>query len=226
VKQLVIAIDGPAASGKSTTARLTAKRLGYLFVDTGAMYRAVTLKVLEHGADPSDEPAVSRLARETSIRLVQQGGDLRVILDGRDVSREIRAPEVTRAVSAVSAMKPVRELMVREQRSIGANGGVILEGRDIGTVVFPDADLKIYMVADVQRRAQRRQKDLEQQGRPVVLDELVNEIVQRDKKDAERSISPMRPADDAVVLDTSGLKIEEQVEFIVERANELLQQRA
>jgi cytidylate kinase len=226
VKQLVIAIDGPAASGKSTTARLTAKRLGYLFVDTGAMYRAVTLKVLEHGTDPSDEPAVSRLARETSIRLVQQGGDLRVILDGRDVSREIRAPEVTRAVSAVSAMKPVRELMVREQRSIGANGGVILEGRDIGTVVFPDADLKIYMVADVQRRAQRRQKDLEQQGRPVVLDELVNEIVQRDKKDAERSISPMRPADDAVVLDTSGLKIEEQVEFIVERANELLQQRA
>lgn len=226
MKQLVIAIDGPAASGKSTTARLTAKRLGYLFVDTGAMYRAVTLKVLEHGADPSDEPAVSRLARETSIRLVQQGGDLRVILDGRDVSREIRAPEVTRAVSAVSAMKPVRELMVREQRSIGANGGVILEGRDIGTVVFPDADLKIYMVADVQRRAQRRQKDLEQQGRPVVLDELVNEIVQRDKKDAERSISPMRPADDAVVLDTSGLKIEEQVEFIVERANELLQQRA
>lgn len=226
MKQLVIAIDGPAASGKSTTARLTAKRLGYLFVDTGAMYRAVTLKVLEHGTDPSDEPAVSRLARETSIRLVQQGGDLRVILDGRDVSREIRAPEVTRAVSAVSAMKPVRELMVREQRSIGANGGVILEGRDIGTVVFPDADLKIYMVADVQRRAQRRQKDLEQQGRPVVLDELVNEIVQRDKKDAERSISPMRPADDAVVLDTSGLKIEEQVEFIVERANELLQQRA
>jgi cytidylate kinase len=221
LKKFVIAIDGPAASGKSTTARLTAERLGYLFVDTGAMYRAMTLKVLQHRLDPQEKETVGELAAKTRIELHLVGGKCKVVLDGKDVTDEIRSPEVTRAVSAVSAIPKVREMMVREQKRIGEQGGVILEGRDIGTVVFPDADLKIFMQADVGKRAQRRQKELAQRSVHIQLDDLQREIHQRDEKDSQREVSPLRKADDAVILDTSDLSIEEQVEFIIKKVKEL-----
>lgn len=222
MKNLVIAIDGPAASGKSSTSKLAAKRLGYLYVDTGAMYRAMTLNVLEHNINPSDQQAIIDLADKTAIELKVRDGDLKVFLNTRDVTENIRTQQVTRAVSAVSAIQNVRNLMVREQRKMGECRGIVVEGRDIGTVVFPDADLKIYMVADVERRAKRRQKELEEQGVAVQLDELMKEIRERDEKDSARHVSPLRKAEDAVVLDTSTLSIDEQVEFIVRKAEEIL----
>jgi cytidylate kinase len=225
LKNLVIAIDGPAASGKSSTSKLAAKRLGYVYVDTGAMYRAMTLKVLDHKIQLGDQQAIIDLAEKTAIELRVCDGDLKVFLDNQDVTEKIRSLQVTRAVSAVSAIQDVRHLMVREQRKMGERGGIVVEGRDIGTVVFPNADLKIYMVADVERRAKRRQKDLEQQGVSVDLDELIGEIRERDEKDSGRHVSPLRKAEDAVVLDTSTLSIEDQVEFIVKNVEEILQRK-
>ncbi len=221
MKKFVIAIDGPAASGKSTTARLSAQKLGYLFVDTGAMYRAMTLKVLEDDLDPHDPQVVRRLAGETRIELRQDGGRTKVILDGRDVTDAIRSREVTLAVSAVSAVPSVREVMVREQQRLGESGGVILEGRDIGTVVFPDADLKFFMQADVQKRALRRQSELAERSVHVPLEELERELQDRDEQDSGRALSPLRKADDAIVLDTSDLSIDEQVQFIITKVEEL-----
>ena len=223
MKKLVIAIDGPAASGKSTTSKLIARRLGYLYVDTGAMYRAMTLKVLEQKIDLDDQSAIGQLARQTKISLVHINNELRVLLDGRDVSRAIRSPQVTKSVSAISMIDSVREVMVREQRRMGTEGGIVLEGRDIGTVVFPKADLKVYMVADVEKRASRRQKDLEKQGVEVSLEDLKQEIIERDQKDSKRNISPLRKADDAIVIDTSDLTVDQQVELIVTKANSVLQ---
>lgn len=223
MKKLVIAIDGPAASGKSTTSKLIARRLGYLYVDTGAMYRAMTLKVLEQKIDLDDRDAIGQLARQTKISLVHINNELRVLLDGRDVTRAIRSPQVTKSVSAISMIDSVREVMVREQRRMGTEGGIVLEGRDIGTVVFPNADLKVYMVADVEKRASRRLKDLEKQGIEVSLEDLKQEIIERDRKDSKRNISPLRKADDAIVIDTSDLTVDQQVELIVTKANSVLQ---
>ncbi len=223
MKKLVIAIDGPAASGKSTTSKLIARRLGYLYVDTGAMYRAMTLKVLEQKIDLEDQTAIGQLARHTKISLVHINNELRVLLDGRDVTRAIRSQQVTKSVSAISMIDAVREVMVREQRRMGTEGGIVLEGRDIGTVVFPNADLKVFMVADVEKRASRRQKDLEKQGVEVSLEDLKQEIIERDRKDSKRNISPLRKADDAIVIDTSDLTVDQQVELIVTKANSVLQ---
>jgi cytidylate kinase len=222
---LVIAIDGPAASGKSTTAKLTADNLGYLYVDTGAMYRAMTLKVLEHGIDPNDKDKVAQLAQSTEIRFDCKTPAVKVILDSRDVTKSIRSREISNAVSAVSAIKEVREVMVREQREIGKNGGVVCEGRDIGTVVFPGADLKIFMVADLDERALRRQREFAQSNTRIDLDTLQKEIIRRDDWDSHRDISPLRKADEAILLDTTHLSIDEQVDFIVERARKLIEQR-
>jgi cytidylate kinase len=219
--KIVIAIDGPAAAGKSTTARLVAERLGYLHVDTGAMYRAMTLKVLSQGIDPNNGAEVERVAEQTEIRLERETGSLRVFVDGRDVTEEIRRPEVERAVSAVSSYRKVREVMVREQRRMGERGGIVLEGRDIGTVVFPEAGLKIYMVANVEERARRRQKELEAQGIKTSIEDLVREIVMRDDRDSNRALSPLRKADDAIILDTSTMTIDQQVDFIVKKAKEI-----
>jgi len=225
LRKIIIAIDGPAASGKSTTARLVAERLGYLYIDTGAMYRAVALKVLEHGLDVDDVEGISKLVEKTEVRLVQSKDGLKVYLDGRDVTDEIREPEVTNASSAVSAIPKVRELLVREQRKMGESGGIVLEGRDIGTVVFPNADLKIYMVADDEERARRRQRELLQKGgaKAPDLSVLIQEIQERDKRDSSRAISPLRKAADAIELDTSNLTIEEQVEFVLREARKLIQ---
>jgi len=215
LKKLVIAIDGPAASGKSTTARLVAGRLGYMHVDTGAMYRAMTLKVLSAGIHPDDTEEISRLAQRTDIRLSVSGGAAAVMLDGVDVTARIRTPEVTGAVSQVSSIAAVRELMVREQRRLASGGGVVLEGRDIGTVVLPDADVKIFLVADETERARRRQKELREKNVEVTLDALLNEIHERDRRDSSRDLSPLRRAPDAVEVDTSRLTVEGQVERIL-----------
>lgn len=223
LKRIAIAIDGPAASGKSTTAKLVALRLGYMHIDTGAMYRALTLEVLRRKISPDDEAGVRKLARKSRVRLEQGKHGNRVLLNDEDVSAEIRTPKVTRAVSAVSSFPFVRALMVHEQRKMGAHGGIVLEGRDIGTVVLPKADLKIFMVASVTERARRRKKDLALVGEEVDEHELEQEIAERDRKDSTREASPLKKAVDALELDTTNVTIEEQVEFIVKKANEIIQ---
>jgi cytidylate kinase len=222
---LVIAIDGPAASGKSTTARLVAEHLGYLHIDTGAMYRAVTLKVLRSGLSPSDESRIPALLTDISVSFKRSGDTCHVLLDGEDVSDEIRTSRVTRAVSAVSSLAVVREAMVREQRKLGARGGVVLEGRDIGTVVFPDADLKVFLVAGLDARAGRRRKELRDRGLDADEKTLRSEIEERDRLDSTRAASPLRRAVDAIVVDTSNLSIEEQVSRVLEYARDRMKEK-
>jgi CMP/dCMP kinase len=222
LKKITIAIDGPAASGKSTTAKLVAHKLGYLHIDTGAMYRAITLKTLDEKIDLGDKKEIVHLAQTSAIRLEVKDGMTKVFLDGTEVTKRIRTQLVNRSVSTVSSYKGVREVMVQEQQKMAANGGVVLEGRDIGTVVLPKAELKIFMVASVEERALRRKKDLAQVGIEANQDDLVKEIEARDQKDSTRETSPLRKAPDAIELDTSHLTIEEQVNFILERAQELI----
>ncbi|HVK40662.1 MAG TPA: (d)CMP kinase [Candidatus Kapabacteria bacterium] len=216
-RRLVIAIDGPAASGKSTTARNVAHRLGYTYIDTGAMYRAATLAVLRAGIDPSDREAVERIACRTSIRFRRaDDGSLDTLLDGEDVSAEIRSPEVTAHVSAVSSYPRIREHLVALQQQMGREGGVVLDGRDIGTVVFPDADVKVFMVADLRARAERRKAELSTQGTDVDLGGLQADLERRDHLDSTRELSPLTKAEDAVEIDTSTMSIEAQVEKVLE----------
>lgn len=224
MKKIIIAIDGPAGSGKSTTARLVAQKLGYIYIDTGAMYRALTLKVIELGIDPNDESSIIKIAENTKIELLYENGNLKVILDGKDVSEKIRSPEVTSLVSIVSAHPKLRDIMVKKQRELGRNGGVVMDGRDIGTVVFPDADLKIFMTADVKERAKRRQKELKAQGFNVEIEKLIKEIEERDKFDSTREVGPLKKADDAIEIDTTNLTIDEQVELVLKKAYELINQ--
>ncbi len=214
---MIIAIDGPAASGKSTTARRVAEELGITYLDTGAMYRAVTLAVLEQGIDIRDEGALKKLLSTMDLSLRTESGKTVITLNGRDVSERIRAGDVTAHVSAVSAVPIVREVMVKLQRDLGNRDDSVVEGRDIGTVVFPEADHKFFIVADYRTRAERRQKDLKQIGEERSLDELVEDLKRRDKKDSSRDHSPLKQADDAIVIDTSRLSIEEQVKIIVDK---------
>ncbi|HXX65425.1 MAG TPA: (d)CMP kinase [Bacteroidota bacterium] len=215
-RKLVIAIDGPAASGKSTTAKLVAERLGYIHLDTGAMYRAITLKVLRAGIRPEDEEAIALLVRSTHVELRQAGAAAHVLLDGEDVSANIRTPEVTRAVSAVSSQRAVRSVMVREQRRMGERGGIVLEGRDIGTVVFPDADVKFFLIAGIEARARRRAEELRVSGREADAALLAQEIRERDALDSSRQESPLKRAADAIEVDTSDLTIDEQVRIVLD----------
>lgn len=222
MRKIVIAIDGPAASGKSTTAKLVARRLGYLHIDTGAMYRAITLRVLEEEIALDDVKSIRSVAERSKVRLERIDHANRVLLDGRDVTKEIRSREVTRAVSMISSYQPVRDVLVREQRRIAKDGGVVLEGRDIGTVVLPKADLKIFMVASAGERATRRKKELEQSGTIVDRHVLEQEILERDRKDTMRAASPLQKAADAIELDTSLLTIDQQVEFVIAKANKVI----
>ena len=199
--------------------------MDYLFIDTGAMYRAVTLRALEEQLDPNDEGRIGELAEETQFTFDQSKGEFRVKVNNRDVTHAIRSQAVTRAVSRISAIKKVREVMVEQQRRIAARGGVVIEGRDIGTVVVPDADLKIFLVAKVDERAKRRRKELHDRGIDVPAELLVEEIEERDRKDSSREISPLRKADDAIELDTSRLTVEQQVNYVVEKANKILKNR-
>jgi cytidylate kinase len=223
-RKLVIAIDGPAASGKSTTAQRVAEQLGYLHVDTGAMYRAATLKVLRAGIPAADQERVAALVESARIELRSANGSQRVLLDGEDVTEEIRTPEVTRAVSAVSSIRRVRDVMVREQRRMGADGGIVLEGRDIGTVVFPGADLKFFMVAGIEARARRRGDELRTRGIQADVDRLKDELRDRDTIDSTRSESPLKKADDAIEVDTSDLTIEQQVALVIATARRVMEE--
>lgn len=222
MKKIVIAIDGPAAAGKSTTARRVAKTLGYLHIDTGAMYRAVALKVLKAKIPLDAAHEIEKITESTNVQLERRDGENRVFLDGTDVSGEIRSPRVTRAVSKISSYPFVRRIMVREQRKLAMGGGVVLEGRDIGTVVLPDADLKIFMIADVTERARRRRKELAEVGIDIDEAALADELANRDKQDSTRDVSPLKKANDAIELDTSSLSIDDQVTFIVQKAKEKL----
>jgi cytidylate kinase len=216
-RQLVIAIDGPAGSGKSTIAARLAKKLGYVNLESGAMYRALALKALEQQVSVDDPIALRRLADETTIELQPQPDGNRVLLDGRDVSQRIRESDVTLAASRVSMHPPVREVMVGRQREMGANGGVVMEGRDIGTAVFPNADVKVFLDADARIRAERR---VAQNGThtPEEAQRIIEDLVQRDQRDRTRAISPLVPAQDATIIDSTYLTIDEalsQVEQLV-----------
>ncbi len=217
-KKLVIAIDGPAASGKSTTAKLVAKKLGYLYIDTGAMYRAMGLKASRLGIPMSDAGAIAAMAGSTSVTQRPGRRGAATYLDGRDVSREIRTPEVSQLASDISTISAVRRRLVAQQQEMGRDGGVVMEGRDITTVVFPDADVKIYMEASVGERARRRQAELARKGINSSLEEIEDQIRARDLQDSSRSDSPLSRAPGAMVIDTTGLSIDRQVELVLEQA--------
>lgn len=212
----VIAIDGPAGSGKSTTAKIVAERLGYTYLDTGAMYRALTYYALENKINPADEKKLAEIAEQLPLEFRRKDGGNLVYLNGQDISSEIRTPEVTKNVSEVSAHLLVRKAMVAKQKEFGMNGSIVAEGRDTTTVVFPDADLKIYMDASVTERARRRLLDLSNMGIESDLSEQEQDICRRDEYDSGREHSPLTRAKDAEVIDTTNLTIEEQVDRIVE----------
>ena len=216
---MIIAIDGPAASGKSTTARLVAQRLGFTYLDTGAMYRTVTLALLQNNISFSNIPEVEKVISTLDIQLSTKDGKTEVILNGVDVTDSIRTTTVTENVSAVSAIPEVRKSMVELQRKIGQQSDCVVEGRDIGTVVFPDAKWKFYIVANTETRALRRQKDLAKLGEHRTIEDLIKEIELRDLKDSTRDHSPLRKAPDAIEIDTSSLTIDEQVSFIIQTIN-------
>lgn len=226
----VIAIDGPAGSGKTTLARALAERLGLLYYDTGALYRAVTLAAIERGVPPDDEEAVATLARTLRITLtppdVEDGRPYTVRLDGRDVTWEIRSPRVDAHVSIVAAHPAVRRVLLNVQRDAARQGGVVMAGRDIGTVVAPDATVKIYLSASPRVRAERRWRQLQAQGSTVTLRTVEREIRRRDKLDAEREAAPLRPAEDAILLDTDTLTIDEMVERAMALVEAAQRQRA
>lgn len=208
---LVIAIDGPSGAGKSTIARLLADRLGYLQIDTGAMYRAVALLMSRAGVNLDDGEAVTRFCAGLEVRLENEAGVPRVIANGRDVTGQIRTPEVSLMTSRISALKPVRDALLLAQREMGRNGGVVLEGRDIGTVVFPDADLKFFLSASPEVRGRRRHAELSARGERISLAETIAAVVRRDEQDSQRELAPLRQADDAIPVDSSDLGIEEVV---------------
>lgn len=213
-KKLVVAIDGPAGAGKSTIAKLAAEKLGYAYIDTGAMYRSVAWKFLQTGA-AFDEAFISKLANEMVIEFRPEAKINRVFVDGVEVTDAIRSAEVTANVSRVAAIGDVREAMVAQQRRMGEAGGVLMDGRDIGTVVFPNAQVKIFLTATVEERALRRYKELAAKGEKVDLQQLREDIAYRDKQDSERKISPLRQADDALYLDTSKMTIDQVTAFIL-----------
>ncbi|HEY9899749.1 MAG TPA: (d)CMP kinase [Pantanalinema sp.] len=218
MNRLVIAIDGPAGAGKSTVARRVAQQLGLVFLDTGAMYRALTWKALATGLDLGDEAALTELAKRCAIAFTPGAEGDRVAIDDEDVTEAIRTPEVTRRVSEVAKVAGVRRELVALQQAIGRAGGVVAEGRDIGTVVFPWADLKIFLVASPAERARRRARDLERAGHVVDVTALELEISRRDSLDSTREHSPLKPAEDAILLDSDGLSADEVVAAIVARA--------
>ncbi|HWQ43141.1 MAG TPA: (d)CMP kinase [Desulfosporosinus sp.] len=211
---LQIAIDGPAGAGKSTVAKSVAKQLNLFYVDTGAMYRAIAYKALKNGVSIEDESRVSQIA--TTIEVVLDHSDERIVwCDGENVTQAIRSPEISRAVSIVAAYPGVRERLVALQRLEADRGGVVMDGRDIGTHVLPEADLKIFLTAAIEERARRRWLELESSGKIIPFVEVAHDMQKRDRLDTGREVSPLEPAQDAVILDTTGLSVEEIVTQIV-----------
>jgi cytidylate kinase len=220
MKPIVIAIDGPAGAGKSTVARGLAERLGLLYVDSGATYRAAALKALKAGVSPDDEPAVVELVASAIIQFVAGDSGPRVLLDGDDVTAAIRSPEVSLAASKVSRYPAVRQKMISLQRSLARGRGVVMEGRDIGTVVFPEASLKVFLTAASEERARRRLEDDQQRGQVVSLEQTIAAIEQRDQLDRGRELSPLVAAPDAVEVDSTNLSADQVVERILALARE------
>ena len=212
--KLVVAIDGPAGAGKSTVAKLVAQELHLVYIDTGAMYRAVAWKVLYQKKGVTTA-AIEEVAKDIDVRLYYEGGRTRVFVDGKEVTDEIRTPEISHIVSKVASLALVREKMVELQRKMAESGSVLMDGRDIGTNVLPNASVKIYLTASIEERAKRRAKELLEKGHAVSEADVEKEIAARDKADMEREISPLRQADDAVLLDTTGLSIKEVVSRIL-----------
>jgi cytidylate kinase len=219
-KRLIIAIDGPVGSGKSTLARRVAELMGYVYIDTGAMYRSIALKVLRRGVSLDAAEDLAALASDTRIDLRSQGGAQQVFLDGEDVTLAIRTPEVAQGASKVAVVPGVRKVLVAEQRRAGEQGGVVMEGRDIGSVVFPDAHLKIFLTASPEIRAGRRWREHEQKGDAIDLARTLEEIHERDRRDSERSSSPLVRAKDAVVVDSTAMEPEEVARLVVMLARE------
>lgn len=213
---MIIALDGPASSGKSTTAKLLGEKIGFLYIDTGAMYRAMTVKAKRNNINYTDDSGIISLLDSTEItqQIDPETGLTKTFLNNDDVSEEIRTPEISKGVSSVCAIPAVRRKLVELQRKMGQGQNVILDGRDIGTVVFPDADYKFYFDADLDIRAQRRYKEMKEKGIEITFEEIRNDIARRDKQDSEREDSPLKPAADAIHIDTSKLSIEEQIEEI------------
>ena len=213
---MIVAIDGPSGAGKSSLAKRIARDLRFTYLDTGAIYRALALKILRRGVDLNDAAALSAIVIDTDIDLRGRNGQLLVFLDGEDVSASIRTPEVSQMASKASAIAMVRHRLLDLQRDLGRRGNVVAEGRDIGTVVFPGAEVKIYLDASIEERARRRCDELRAAGREVSLDETMIEMEERDKRDSERDIAPLRKAADALALDSSGLTADEVAEKVLQ----------
>jgi cytidylate kinase len=216
MRKQVIAIDGPASSGKSTTAKLVARRLGFVYLDTGAMYRAITLKALRKGINPQDEKELTEIARNSKLDLIDEKGINKVFLDEEDVTELIREPRINRAVSLVSVHKGVRIALVSKQKGLGKKHNLVAEGRDTTTVVFPDATLKVYLDCDIKERAKRRMLEFKGKGINTTLEEQEKELSRRDKIDSEREASPLKKDPGAIMVDTTNLTIQEQAEKIVQ----------
>lgn len=222
-KGLIIAVDGPAGAGKSSSSRMLAERLGYRYVDTGALYRAVGLLAWEQGISPDDQPALAALCDTLSLRFVSGEEGTRLLLGERDITADIRQPVVSQLASKVSAQPAVRQRLLTLQRDLGKEGGVVMEGRDIATVVFPDADVKFYLEASPEERARRRHAELQQHKAQASLSATLAEMAERDRRDSARAHAPLRKAEDAVVLDTTTLPllgvVQAMIEHIQDRAS-------
>jgi cytidylate kinase len=206
---IVVAIDGPSGAGKSTVARLLAERLGYLYIDTGAMFRAVALAVKRAMVKPDDDEALGRICASLEISFERDEKGYRVLSNGEDVSEAIRTPEISQLTSRISAKKAVRDILLHEQRRMGRSGNVVLEGRDIGSVIFPDAEVKFFLSASPEERGRRRYLELLAKGEDVTLEKTVSEVAARDARDEQREVAPLRMADDAVLIDSTGVSIED-----------------
>lgn len=219
-KQISIAIDGPAAAGKSTVAKIVAEKLKYIYIDTGAMYRALTYKAIQKGVRLDQEAQLIKILNDTLIELLPGETGQKVLLDGVEVTNDIRSSEVTNQVSYVAVHRLIRREMVKRQQDLAKNGGVVMDGRDIGTHVLPDADVKVFLLASVEERAQRRNAENIQKGFPSNFEKLKEEIAERDKIDSEREVAPLKKAEDAVEIDTTSLSIPDVVDKIMDLALE------
>lgn len=219
-KGLTIAIDGPSGAGKSTAGRTLAKRLGYTYIDTGAMYRAVALKIKERGIELKDESALYQIASSLHITFVPMGEEIHIYCNGEDVSEAIRLPEISRLASEISKKKGVREALVEIQREMAKEGRAVMEGRDIGTVVFPEAEVKFYLDADPEERAKRRFQELMAKGIQIDFRKTLEEVLQRDHNDMHRAISPLKRAEDSILIDSTHRSVEEVVEEMLKKVEE------